>query len=417
MEELLRRAHVSFAICTSTLAEGVNLPIRTLVLYSVQRRMSNGRPDMLLSRDIKNLVGRAGRAGATTKGLVICANPGQWTAVERVALELPGENLVSSLRTLLDRLQRFLAAQNVVLTNQNLEETSALHTLIDGIDSTLIDLASEEISEERLVQLAVELADQTFAAQSAGPLSREVLRTVFRLRASRVADIRTAGRLGWIRETGARMRMIETVETHLLNTYAEWETVQNPLDEQFVTTLLQWAWAHGDLDDDARKVFQLEATDDLTGVRDSFFVIVRRWVLGDTYAEIAAASGRDVDEVLGIYAGAISYGLQTVVEQGISITSKLLEGQGRVLSEAVSAFPDLMRFGVPTAGAVMLSKTGIRHRRAAILLGATAEISGAIGTGRLVVLDIVRQLLQTDEAAWLGHLGTLMYENTMADVS
>jgi hypothetical protein len=371
---------------------------------------------MLLSRDIKNLVGRAGRAGATTKGLVICANPGQWIAVERVALEQPGENLVSALRSLLDRLQRFLAAQNIVLTNQNLEETPVLHTLIDGIDSTLIDLASEEITEERLVQLAVELADQTFAAQSAGPLSHEVLRTVFRLRASRVAGIRAAGRLGWIRETGARMRMIETVETYLLNTYAEWETLQNPLDEQFVTVILQWAWIHGNLDDDVRKVFRLEATDDLNGVRDSFFVIVRRWLTGDTYAEIAAASGSDIDDVLGIYAGAISYGLQTAVEQGISLISKLLEGQGRILSEAVTAFPDQLRFGVPTSGAVMLSKAGIRHRRAAILLGATAEISGAIGAGRAVALGIVRQLLQADEAAWRDALGALMYENTMTDV-
>ena len=83
----------------------------------------------------------------------------------------------------------------------------------------------------------------------------------------------------------------------------------------------------------------------------------------------------------------------------------------------MSAFPDLLRFGVPTAGAVMLSKAGIRHRRAAILLGATAEISGAIGSGRPVILGIVRHLLQTDEAAWLEHLGTLMFENTMADVS
>jgi hypothetical protein len=51
------------------------------------------------------------------------------------------------------------------------------------------------------------------------------------------------------------------------------------------------------------------------------------------------------------------------------------------------------------------------------LLGATAEISGAIGAGRPVVLGIVRQLLQADEPAWLERLGPLMYENTMADVS
>lgn len=416
LEELLRRAHTSFAICTSTLAEGVNLPIRTLVLYSVQRRLSNGRPDTLLSRDIKNLVGRAGRAGATTKGLVVCANPGQWATVERVALEQPGENLVSSLRLLLDQVQRVLAAQNIVLTNEELEDSPDLYTLIDGIDSTLIDLASEEITEERLVQLAVELADQTFAAQTAGPMSREVLRTVFRLRASRVAGIRTAGRLGWIRETGAKMRMIETVEANLLNMYAAWEVLQNPLDEEFLSAILQWAWTNGNLDDDVRRVFQLEAASDVNGVRDSFFVIVRRWILGDTHAEVAAASGRDVDDVLSIYTGLISYGLQTVVEQGISLLSKLLEAQGRILSEAVRGFPDHLRFGVPTAGAVMLSKVGIRHRRAAILLGTTPEVTGVTGAGRAIALAVVRQLLQTDEAGWRDRVGTLMYEDTIADV-
>ena len=65
LEELLRRAQVKFAICTTTLAEGVNLPIRTLILYSVLEKTQRWRPlDPLLSRDIKNLVGRAGRAGA-----------------------------------------------------------------------------------------------------------------------------------------------------------------------------------------------------------------------------------------------------------------------------------------------------------------------------------------------------------------
>jgi hypothetical protein len=79
LEDLLRRGHVMFAVCTNTLAEGVNLPIRTLVLYSVQRRRGAAIAP-LLSRDIKNLVGRAGRAGATTKGLVVCAKrKWRWT--------------------------------------------------------------------------------------------------------------------------------------------------------------------------------------------------------------------------------------------------------------------------------------------------------------------------------------------------
>jgi helicase len=417
LEELLRRAQVKFAICTTTLAEGVNLPIRTLVLYSVLRRLSDGALDPLLSRDIKNLVGRAGRAGATTKGLVICANPEQWPAVERVALEQPGENLVSALRDLLDRLQRLLAVRNIVLTNENLEASPGLHTLIDGIDSTLIDLASEEVTEERLVQLAVELADQTFAARSANPLSQAVLRSVFQLRATRVANIRAAGRLGWIRETGARMRMIQTVETDLLNQFAAWETLDNPTDEQFVNVILQWAWDHGYLADDIRKAYRLEAKADLAGARDSFFVLVRRWLMGDTFAEIAVATATAVDDTLAIYTGAISYGLQTIVEQGISLLSKLLESRGRVLAESVRSFPEYLRFGAPTVGACVLSKAGIRHRRAAILLGSTQEVSLTVGAARAILFNTIRQLLQTDEVGWRERLGTLMYENTIADVA
>jgi hypothetical protein len=49
---------------------------------------------------------------------------------------------------------------------------------------------------------------------------------------------------------------------------------------------------------------------------------------------MSAASGNEIDDVLAIYTGAISYALQTIVEQGISLLEKLLESQGRVLSAA-----------------------------------------------------------------------------------
>ena len=413
LEDMLRLRQVLLAICTSTLAEGVNLPIRTLVLYSIQRRLSGGAVDPLLSRDIKNLVGRAGRAGATTKGLVICANDAQWPAVERVAMEAPGENMISALRGLVDRLQQYLALRNQVLTNENLEASPVLHTLIDGIDSTLIDLAAEEITEERLVQLAINLADQTFAAQGAPEASRELLRTVFQLRATRVANVRTAGRIDWIRQTGAKLRMLETVEGDLATQFGAWETLGDPVDEQFVTVMLQWSWAHGYLADDLRRAYRLESRDDVNGVQLSFFSAVRRWLAGDTYPQIAAASGRNVDDVLAIQTAAISYGLQTVVEQGISLLLKLLESQGRALAAAVQAFPDHLRFGVATAGACALCRAGIRHRRAAILLGATPEVEAVVGGGRAIMFATVAQLLARDEADWRARLGVLVYENTL----
>jgi helicase len=150
VEGLLRNGDVRFVICTSTLAEGVNFPIRTLVLYSIQRLGKEGRPQSMLSREIKNLVGRAGRAGATTKGLVITANPAQWPRVEPVARLEPGEPVHGSLLVLINRLRAFLARDKIPLTNQFLERSPSLHTLIDGIDSTLVDLAAEEMVNQNL---------------------------------------------------------------------------------------------------------------------------------------------------------------------------------------------------------------------------------------------------------------------------
>jgi hypothetical protein len=281
----------------------------------------------------------------------------------------------------------------------------------------LIDLAAEEIGEAALVQLAVELADQTFAAQQASEQSKALLRTVFQLRATRIVGIRATGRLDWIRQTGARVRMLDTVQAHLEPGFANWEALENPLDDVFLNVILQWSWEHGDLGDDIRKAYRLEANTDVDTVRLSFFATVRQWLAGSNYAQIARVVQRDVDEVLGIQTGAIGYGLQTVVEQGIALLSKLLESQGRLLSPAVQSFPDYLRYGVPTAGACGLSSGGLRHRRAAILLGETDAVQAVAPVGRLVLFQAALQLLEADRGGWVARLGSLVFDNTVADIT
>jgi hypothetical protein len=60
---------VHFVVCTSTLAQGVNLPIKYLIVTGV-----NQGKDRILVRDFHNLIGRAGRAGMYTEGSVIFAD-------------------------------------------------------------------------------------------------------------------------------------------------------------------------------------------------------------------------------------------------------------------------------------------------------------------------------------------------------
>ncbi|MBN8229472.1 DEAD/DEAH box helicase [Corallococcus macrosporus] len=57
-------------ICTSTLAQGVNLPIRYLIVSSVWQGA-----EKVTARDFHNLIGRVGRSGMHTEGSVIFSNP------------------------------------------------------------------------------------------------------------------------------------------------------------------------------------------------------------------------------------------------------------------------------------------------------------------------------------------------------
>lgn len=70
VEHAMRENLARFVVCTSTLAQGVNLPIRYLIMTSVYQ----GRKRIKV-RDFHNLIGRAGRAGMHTEGSILFADP------------------------------------------------------------------------------------------------------------------------------------------------------------------------------------------------------------------------------------------------------------------------------------------------------------------------------------------------------
>jgi len=70
IEHAMREGQIRFVICTSTLAQGVNLPIRYLIVNSVYQGL-----ERIKVRDFINLIGRVGRAGMYTEGSILFADP------------------------------------------------------------------------------------------------------------------------------------------------------------------------------------------------------------------------------------------------------------------------------------------------------------------------------------------------------
>ncbi len=70
VEYAMKEGLAKFVVCTSTLAQGVNLPIRYLIVSGTMQ--GNER---IKVRDFHNLLGRAGRAGMHTEGTIIFSDP------------------------------------------------------------------------------------------------------------------------------------------------------------------------------------------------------------------------------------------------------------------------------------------------------------------------------------------------------
>jgi POLQ-like helicase len=112
VEHAMRENLVRFVVCTSTLAQGVNLPIRYLIVTSVYQGM-----ERIKVRDFHNLIGRAGRAGMHTEGSILFADPviydkrkarnnkWRWDQVKELLEPRNSEPCISNLLSIFDPIK------------------------------------------------------------------------------------------------------------------------------------------------------------------------------------------------------------------------------------------------------------------------------------------------------------------------
>ena len=112
VEHAMRKNLVRFIVCTSTLAQGVNLPIRYLIVTSVYQGT-----ERIKVRDFHNLIGRAGRAGMHTEGSILFADPvtydkrkerydkWRWDQVKELLEPRNSEPCISNLLSIFDPIK------------------------------------------------------------------------------------------------------------------------------------------------------------------------------------------------------------------------------------------------------------------------------------------------------------------------
>lgn len=161
VEYALQHSLAKFVICTSTLAQGVNLPIKYLIITSVYQGQ-----ERLKVRDFHNLIGRAGRAGKYTEGSIIFANNSlydnkssnrwKWNGTKELLNPSNSEDSSSSILTIYNDihdeqgrviLEFELEHLIALLNNPEIEDLSNIHiknqlawkkTILNSIESYIL---------------------------------------------------------------------------------------------------------------------------------------------------------------------------------------------------------------------------------------------------------------------------------------
>jgi hypothetical protein len=444
----MQKGQVRFVVCTSTLAQGVNLPIR----YLIVRGLYQGRQRIRV-RDFQNLIGRAGRSGMHTEGSILFAEPeiferrgsrsGGWRWDQAKELLVPenSEPCASALLEVIEPLRsenrkrrirdRLIVARAYVAgveqitalaqrlhasfgdrgySEQDLSEQIAKkEQTISAIESFLMahgDDGEQDHDEETLSSLV----EETLAFFLADNEERELLRELFQMLAAHV--------LQEIPEAARRITVGKTLlGVHESKQIERWVSDQRDalLEAEDEESLLSVIWpvlsAH---------------------IRNSTFVkcnipeilqdIGRGWINGRPFCALLEAlqeagarigGGQrprhpKIDHAVDLCENALAYEGNLVLGAVIEMVMWIMPDESETLVPLLQRLQKRLKYGVASASAVAVHEAGFADRivasEIASVLGnqvnSAREARRAIGRRNVAV----RELLQTHPAFFMQRL-------------
>lgn len=167
LEQAVREDTLPYLTCTSTLTDGVNLPVRTVVIYD---QTYEGQSDdaRLRGARLVNAMGRAGRAGKETEGWIVLVRAAAPTEADFRDLNPDAEALaVTSTLTTEEALDAFALLELAMREDEDAIFRSTDSAVNDFIGFVWLMLAIEEGrgTDPVVIDLSV-VVDSTLAAQS-----------------------------------------------------------------------------------------------------------------------------------------------------------------------------------------------------------------------------------------------------------
>lgn len=281
--ELVERAYgekvLPLVVCTNTLAEGVNLPVKTLVIGGL--KFFNGETQVPISnKTLKNILGRVGRAGKEEYGLVILPHKDS-DSLKKVLTVLRNQD-EENVRGILYELVKAINATGKDISEQVLNELLEAFNLTSGLDMMIMRSAEGEILDNIDIQQVISSSLAYFLGDDT---DKRIIENIFNTRYNYLK--RNIGtNFPALKKTGIAMNDFDYMENTFIKT-ASFIVDQNIEDTKWLSHYFEYLTTLP-----SYKPIGLKGVDDIP------FETYMNWTFGIQYRQIAESLKTKVDIVI-----------------------------------------------------------------------------------------------------------------------
>ena len=361
IESDLRGGKYSAIVATNTLSQGVNIPIRTVVVHSCRRYDDRtGTYERIPTSEYWNLGGRAGRAGIETEGTVVHLVK---TPLDRADYDYYRQSRgeLSDVDGRLYELLRDLAGERI--SGEDLDRV---------IDPEVLGMLAEEGIEGSCADMVGDVVSGTLAASKATANGEDIDAMCNRFRAvAHGASALGSQLVDAYGGTGLGSHSCEAIRSHIAkHAQAVAQLLHSESDDDLVALILEVL-------DTIEGLPEMAGNYHYDGDRD---ILVQMWLGGARVSEIfkeSGASDRDSHArfIERIFGGLAPWGITSFLRIA-AVVDGLDAGN---LPPRVAHLSEMVRHGVPNPRAAWAVRLGVPDRGAAMKMAADCPAAESLG--------------------------------------
>ncbi|MFS0875321.1 DEAD/DEAH box helicase [Solibacillus isronensis] len=345
-------------VATHTLGQGVNLPIKTLLVYSLDIIPNPSERLSVKVRDFWNIVGRSGRAGRETEGQVVFVIN---SARDRVLYNQYSNPLnserVRSIYTVAMELYRDGRISRQVL--QEIIEEHSEPALMNFLVEEVIDTPNQQLMESFV-------GDTLFKIQSVEEDSQYV-NSILLETANRFWNIEPRERKVVFAKTGLTLKSCLKIEEALINSQNLSMIIEGENEMEFLKLAIKCLMPCEEMQPkEALKNVSIVGNTEL----EQFIV---SWINGDDLDDLRElwtdSVGREYADLMNVYIeDCLAYKYPWGITSVILIASYILQRDWNSLSKNILSLPSKIKHGLNDTYALWLKNLGLVSRNDSLIL-------------------------------------------------